>query len=83
MYFSRSAPKYYKLAMHVFGLLTSATSISEFDGILLSCTVIFSSPGSFENVLRCFDNIQMMLTKTDDSAVDDSNIAPDDLEVHN
>ncbi|XP_042345228.1 uncharacterized protein LOC121945214 isoform X2 [Plectropomus leopardus] len=76
----KHAPKNYKLAMHVFGLLTSATSITEFDEMLLSCTVIFSSPCSSENVQKHFDNIQTMLTSIDDSAADDINIAPYDLE---
>lgn len=53
--------------------------------MLLSCTVVFSSPCSSENVEEHFHNIQAMLTNiggsTDDST-DDSSIVPEDLEVH-
>jgi len=81
-YFSLSAPKNYKLAMHVFGLLTTARSIVEFDEMLLSSTVIFSSPCSSENVEKHFNNIQTLLTNIGESVVDDSSIVPEDLEVH-
>lgn len=67
--------------MHVFGLLTSASSIAELDEMLLSCTVIFSSPCSSDNVEKHFNNIQTMLTNIGDSTVDDSSIVPEDLEV--
>ena len=67
--------------MHVFGMLTSASSIAELDEMLLSCTVIFSSPCSSENVEKHFNNIQTMLTNIGDSTVDDSSIVPEELEV--
>nr|XP_019961581.1 PREDICTED: uncharacterized protein LOC109641528 [Paralichthys olivaceus] len=76
----KHAPKNYKLAMHVFGLLTSASSIGELDEMLLSCTVIFSSPCSSENVEKHSNNIQTMLTTIGDSTVDDSSVVPEDLE---
>jgi len=81
-YFSLSAPKNCKLAMHIFGLLTTASSIVEFDEMLLSCTVIFSSPCSSENAEKRFNNIQTLLTSSGESAFDDSSIVPEDLEVH-
>ncbi len=80
-YFCLSAPKNYKLAMHVFGLLTTASSL-EFDEMLTSCTVVFSSPCSSENVEKHFNNIQTLLTTIGESADDDSNIVSEDLEVH-
>lgn len=68
--------------MHVFGLLTTASSIVEFDEMLLSCTVVFSSPCSSENIEKHFNNIQTLLTNIGESAADDSNIVSEDLEVH-
>ncbi|RXN24054.1 hypothetical protein ROHU_035230 [Labeo rohita] len=76
----KHAPKNYKLAMHIFGLLTTASSIVEFDEMLLSCTVIFSSPCSSENVEKHFNNIQNWLTTIGESVVDESSIVPEDLE---
>ncbi|KAA0718446.1 hypothetical protein E1301_Tti019296 [Triplophysa tibetana] len=75
-----SAPKNYKLAVHIFGLLTTARSIAEFDDMLLSCTVIFSSPCSSENVEKHFNNIQALLTTVGESVVDDNSIVSEDLE---
>lgn len=68
--------------MHVFGLLTTASSSVEFDEMLLSCTVVFSSPCSSENVEKHFNNIQTLLTNIGESAADHSNIVSEDLEVH-
>ncbi len=68
--------------MHVFGLLTTASSLVEFDEMLTSCTVMFSSPCSSENVEKHFNNIQTLLTTIGESADDDSNIVSEDLEVH-
>lgn len=68
--------------MHVFGLLTTASPIVEFDEMLLGCTVIFSSPCSSEDVEKHFNNIQTLLTTIGESAVDYSSVAPEDLEVH-
>lgn len=82
IFISFSAPKNYKLAMHIFGLLTTASSLAEFDEMLLSCTVIFSSPCSSKNVEKHFNNIQTLLTSIGESAVDDNSIVPEDLEVH-
>ncbi|CAK6982373.1 PREDICTED: uncharacterized protein LOC109641528 [Scomber scombrus] len=79
----KHTPKNYKMAMHVFGLLTSARSIGELDEILHSCTVIFSSPCSSGNVEKHFNKIQTMLTTIGDSADDDSSIVAEDLEVPN
>nr|XP_055052042.1 uncharacterized protein LOC129437773 isoform X2 [Misgurnus anguillicaudatus] len=67
----KHAPKNYK---------TTANSIVEFDEMLLSCSVIFSSPCSSENVKKHFNNLQAMLTTIGESAVDDSSIVPEDLE---
>ncbi|KAL1276614.1 hypothetical protein QQF64_036237 [Cirrhinus molitorella] len=67
-------------AGHIFGRLTTASSIAEFDEMLLSCTVIFSSPCRSENVEKHFNNIQNWLTTIGQSVVDESSIVPEDLE---
>ncbi|KAL7825264.1 hypothetical protein AOLI_G00324710 [Acnodon oligacanthus] len=76
-----SLPSHYKLAMHAFGLLTSAGTLAELDQMLLSCTVLFSSPCSSENVEKHFRNLQTMLTAFGASPVNDSSIVAEDFEV--
>ncbi len=44
--------------MHVFGLLTSAATMGEMEDILISMTVVFSSPQSGDNVEKHFCNLQ-------------------------
>lgn len=44
--------------MHVFGLLTSATTLAEMEDILISMAIVFSSPKSGENVEKHFLNLQ-------------------------
>ncbi len=44
--------------MHVFGLLTSAATLVEMEDILISMTVVFSSPQSGDNVEKHFCNLQ-------------------------
>ncbi len=44
--------------MHVFGLLTSAATMVEMEDILISMTVVFSSPQSGDNVEKHFCNLQ-------------------------
>lgn len=73
----------YKLAIHVFVLLTYTSSIGEFDEVLLSCTVIFSSPCSSGGFEKHLNNIQAKLTTIGDSTVNDSSIVAEDLEVPN
>lgn len=69
------------MAMHIFGLLTSASSLPELDEMIVSCTVLFSSPCSSENVEKHFNNLQTMLTAFGASFVDDHCIVAEDLEV--
>lgn len=69
------------MAMHVFGMLTTASSIQELDEVLISCTVIFSSPFSSGNVGKHFENIQHLLTNIGYPSADESSIAPMELEV--
>ncbi|KAL7849581.1 hypothetical protein SRHO_G00212040 [Serrasalmus rhombeus] len=76
----RHVPSHYKLAMHTFGLLTSASTLAELDEMLLSCTVLFSSPCSSENVEKHFKNLQTMLTAFGVSTVNDSSIVAEDFE---
>ncbi|KAL7839365.1 hypothetical protein SRHO_G00260230 [Serrasalmus rhombeus] len=76
----KHVPSHYKLAMHTFGLLTSASTLAELDEMLLSCTVLFSSPCSSENVEKHFKNLQTMLTAFGVSTVNDSSIVAEDFE---
>ncbi|KAF4116672.1 hypothetical protein G5714_004161 [Onychostoma macrolepis] len=78
----KHAPNNYKLAMHVLGLLTTASSLVEFDEMLTSCTVVFSSPCSSENVEKHFNNIQTLLTTIGESAVDDRTLRRDVKELN-
>ena len=59
----RSASKNYHLAMHVFGLLTTATTLEDLDDMVQSAAVVFSSPSSGANVEKHFQNIQSWLQK--------------------
>ncbi|XP_059190873.1 uncharacterized protein LOC131973047 [Centropristis striata] len=59
----KHATKHYKLAMHVFGCMTQASTLRELDELVLSTNVVFSSSHSGDNVSKHFENIQMLLTK--------------------
>lgn len=69
--------------MHVFGLLTQATTLKQLDEVLGSATVVFSSPRSGENVERHFQNIQTLLTAASQPVIDESCIAEEDFVVGN
>lgn len=68
--------------MHVFGLLTQATTLKQLE-VLGSATVVFSSPRSGENVERHFQNIQTLLTAASQPVIDESCIAEEDFVVGN
>ncbi|KAI4814235.1 hypothetical protein KUCAC02_003438 [Chaenocephalus aceratus] len=72
-----SAAKYYHLAMHVFGLMTQATTMSELDEVVTSAVVVFSSSHSDRNVGKHFENLQGLLTNSAQSNLDDSTIVED------
>lgn len=55
--------------------------MAELDEMLLSCTVLFSSPGISENVEKHFRNIQAMPTAIGDLHDIDSSIVAEDFEV--
>ncbi|KAI4796471.1 hypothetical protein KUCAC02_026973 [Chaenocephalus aceratus] len=57
------APKNYHLAMHVFGLLTTASSLEDLEDMVQSTAVVFSSPSSGANVSKHFNNLQSWLLK--------------------
>ncbi|XP_056623672.1 uncharacterized protein LOC130436759 [Triplophysa dalaica] len=59
----KHSPKNYRLSMHVFGLLTSASTLKEMEDILISMAVVFSSPKSGENVEKHFLNLQHKMQK--------------------
>lgn len=69
--------------MHVFGLMTQATTLKQLDEVLGSATVVFSSPRSGENVERHFQNIQTLLTAASQPVIDESCIAEEDFVVGN
>lgn len=68
--------------MHVFGLLTQATTLKQLE-VLGSATVVFSSPRSGENVEKHFQNIQTLLTAASQPVIDESCIAEEDFVVGN
>lgn len=72
--------------MHVFGLLTQATTLKQLE-VLGSATVVFSSPRSGENVEKHFQkmlrNIQKLLTAASQPVIDESCIAEEDFVVGN
>ncbi|KAJ4944582.1 hypothetical protein JOQ06_013125, partial [Pogonophryne albipinna] len=72
-----SAAKHYHLAMHVFGLMTQATTMSELDEVVTSAVVVFSSSHSDRNVGKHFENLQGLLTNSAQSNLDDATIVED------
>ncbi|KAF3848888.1 hypothetical protein F7725_015385 [Dissostichus mawsoni] len=75
--FFLGAAKNYHLAMHVFGLMTQATTMSELDEVVTSAVVVFSSSHSDRNVGKHFENLQGLLTNSAQSNLDDSTIVED------
>jgi len=75
-----SASKHYHLSMHVFGLMTRASTLKELDEVVISANMIFSSSHSGQNVEKHFKNLQMLLTKAGPCA-EDTCIKEQDYEV--
>ena len=69
--------------MHVFGLMTQATTLKQLDKVLGSATVLFSRPRSGENVEKHFLNIQTLLTAASQPVIDESCFAEEDFVVGN
>ncbi|KAI9517792.1 hypothetical protein NQZ68_000961 [Dissostichus eleginoides] len=65
--------------MHVFGLMTQATTLKELDQVVVSATVLLASPCSGENVEKHFKDLQMLLTAVAQPVIDDSGIAEEDF----
>ncbi|XP_059376293.1 uncharacterized protein LOC132112707 isoform X2 [Carassius carassius] len=59
----RNATNHYHLAMHVFGALTTASTLKELDDMVQSATVVFSSPCCGASVEKHFKNLQSWLQK--------------------
>ncbi|KAL7370450.1 hypothetical protein ABVT39_000967 [Epinephelus coioides] len=57
------APKHYHLAMHIFGLFTTASTLEELDEMVQSAAVVFNSPSSAANVEKHFQNLQTWLLR--------------------
>ncbi|KAA0706254.1 hypothetical protein E1301_Tti016251 [Triplophysa tibetana] len=58
------AQNHYHLAMHTFGLLTTASIVAELDEMVQSAAVVFSSPSSGARVEKHFKNLQSWMQKT-------------------
>lgn len=69
--------------MHVFGLMTQATTLKQLDELVVSATVVLSSPCSGDNVEKHFQNLQALLTAAVQPVIDDSGIAEEDFVVGN
>lgn len=82
---SCSASTNYRLTMHIFGVLTTARSLPNFDQMLRSCAVMFLSPCFGKNVGKHLSKIRRMKTTftfDSDEDEDESRTDPDDFEVH-
>ncbi|KAE8291902.1 hypothetical protein D5F01_LYC09263 [Larimichthys crocea] len=66
------ASKHYHLTMHVFGVMTRASTLKELNEVVISANVVFSSSHSGQNVEKHFKNLQMLLTKAGPCAEDTS-----------
>ncbi|KAF3833238.1 hypothetical protein F7725_026903 [Dissostichus mawsoni] len=67
------------MCMHVFGLMTQATTLKELDQVVVSATVLLASPCSGENVEKHFKDLQTLLTAVAQPVIDDSGIAEEDF----
>lgn len=71
--------------MHVFGLMTTASTLQELDKVVESATVVFSSICSDDNAEKHFKNIQLLLRKIGLSSgydpCQDSKIIPEYCQV--
>ncbi|KAL1250775.1 hypothetical protein QQF64_018571 [Cirrhinus molitorella] len=76
----KHCPQNYRMAMHVFGLLTSAATLVEMEDTLISMTVVFSSPQSGNNVEKHFRNLQNKMLNIGISG-DETVITDDDVEL--
>ena len=56
--------------MHVFGLMTQATTLKDMDEVGISAAMVFSSSHSGRNVEKHFQNLQRLLLKAGNSAID-------------
>ncbi|KAK1899355.1 120.7 kDa protein in NOF-FB transposable element [Dissostichus eleginoides] len=75
----KHAAKHYRLCMHVFGLMTQATTLKELDQVVVSATVLLASPCGGENVEKHFKDLQTLLTAVAQPVIDDSGIAEEDF----
>lgn len=61
--------------------MTQATTLKQLDEVVVSATVVLSSPSSGENVEKHFQNLQTLLTSTEQPVINDSNITEEDFVV--
>lgn len=67
--------------MHVFGLMTQATTLHELDDIVRSTTVVFSSLCSGQEVEKHFQNLQQILTRAGPPEIDENTIEEENYVV--
>ena len=67
--------------MHVFGLMTQATTLKDMDEVVISAAMVFSSSHSDRNVEKHFQNLQRLLLKAGHTGSDDTNIVEQDFVV--
>ncbi len=69
------------MCMHLIGLMTQATTLQQLDEVVVSASVVLSSPSSGENVEKHFHNLQKELTSTAQPVIKDSDVIDEDFEV--
>lgn len=75
--------RHYKLGMHTFGLLACSTSLKQMDEVLLSATVVFSSPCSGDNVEKHYNNLVVLMQQVGKLEIEEQNIVAEDYKVIN
>uniref|UniRef100_A0A1A8B0C6 Ubiquitin-like protease family profile domain-containing protein n=1 Tax=Nothobranchius furzeri TaxID=105023 RepID=A0A1A8B0C6_NOTFU len=70
--------KHYKFGMHIFGLLACSSNLKDFDGIILSATVVFKSPCSGPEVQKHLQNLKLLINQTGNGDDEEKDIIPED-----
>ncbi|RXN14620.1 hypothetical protein ROHU_028583 [Labeo rohita] len=80
-YQAESMQRHYKLGMHTFGLLACSTSLKQMDEVLLSATVVFSSPCSGDNVEKHYNNLVVLMQQVGKLEIEEQNIVAEDYKA--
>nr|XP_054601472.1 uncharacterized protein LOC107374475 isoform X3 [Nothobranchius furzeri] len=73
--------KHYKFGMHIFGLLACSSNLKDFDGIILSATVVFKSPCSGPEVQKHLQNLKLLINQTGNGDDEEKDIIPEDYKT--